>query len=94
MNTFTEQAKDRVAMLDYGKLKTELDCIDILDAQTSLDLALGKFEDAIEHAIEKVASLRRINQLALNKDLSDRVMTAKQYLSVISTINKGDHPWN
>lgn len=93
MNTFTEQAKDRVAMLDYGNLKTELDCIDILDAQANLDLALGKFEDAVAHTIEKVASLRRINQLALNKDLSDRVMTAEQQLSVINTINRGKRPW-
>lgn len=93
MNTFTEQAKDRVAMLDYGNLKTELDCIEILDAQTTLDLALGKFEDAVAHTIEKVSSLRRINQLALNKDLSDRAMTAEQQLSVINTINRGKRLW-
>ncbi|WP_028983283.1 hypothetical protein [Sporolactobacillus terrae] len=90
MNTLTEQSKDRVTSANHRKLKLELEAIDILQNQMNLDLALGKFEDAMSHAQDIIKSLRSINQLALNKELADRVMTVNEYLKVVNVINSGD----
>lgn len=101
MNTFTEQAKATVQVIDQPALKRELDCIAILQSKTELDLALGNIDDAMEHARDMMKSLKSIKQMTLNKELADIVMTTEQVLKLRERLKsmkvvafRGNAPWN
>lgn len=93
MNTFTEQAKAMVQVIDQPNLKRELDCIAILQSKTELDLALGNIDDAMEHARDMMKSLKSIKQMALNKELADIVMTTERHIRLQEYLNYKKIVW-
>jgi hypothetical protein len=98
---YTEQAKATVKPIERERLRQELDCIVILQNQTELALALGKVDDAIEHARDTMKSLKSIKQMTLNKELADIVMTTEQFVKLrehLKTVGvvefRGEIPWS
>ncbi|RYM02780.1 hypothetical protein EWH99_10600 [Sporolactobacillus sp. THM7-7] len=64
MNLMTDELKERVTEKDLPMLQKQINCFEMMQCRSLLNLANGRIEDALESVVEELRCIRDIQRMA------------------------------